>query len=364
MIDGAPRWWLVIGSLRSGGTERQVATLANELARRGESVAVAVIDGSHPAAYELDSRVVVTTLAYGGAIGAIRAMLRLRGLVGNGSIVYSFLDAANLLAAAAMIGRSAKLLWGVRASDVGPSAVAHLTARLCSPFSSRVDVLIGNATACLDSYRRRGFRPRSEAVVFNGIDAAAWCPDPGARAAVRAELGIPNGVSIVGFVARVDPQKRHDLLLHAFARCSDAHLILVGRGTDADRAIARLMQSLGITNRVSALGERTDVRRLTAALDVVCCASHSEGFPNSLLEGMACGVCCVASDVGGVREVLGDAGIVVDEPTEAAFARALQDILRDDPRRAAIAAAGRARTVALFSATAMTDATVAAAGAI
>jgi glycosyltransferase involved in cell wall biosynthesis len=75
-------------------------------------------------------------------------------------------------------------------------------------------------------------------------------------------------------------------------------------------------------------------------------------------------VCCVASDVGGVREVLGDAGIVVDEPTSVAFARALQDILRDDSRRAAIAAAGRARTIALFSASAMTDATVAAAGAM
>lgn len=364
MVDGARRWWLVIGSLRSGGTERQVATLANELARRGESVAVTVIDGRHPAAYELDSRVVVTTLAYGGVIGAIRAMLRLRRLVGNGSIVYSFLDAANLLAAAAMLGRSVRLLWGVRASDVASSAVARLTARLCSPFSPRVDVLIGNATACLDFYRRRGFRPRSQAVVFNGIDAAAWCPDPGARAAVRAELGIPNGARVVGFVARVDPQKRHDLLLHAFAHCSDAHLVLVGRRTDADREIAQLIQSLGITDRVSALGERTDVRRLTAALDVVCCASHFEGFPNSLLEGMACGVCCVASDVGGVREVLGDAGIVVDEPTAVAFARALQDILRDGSRRAAIAAAGRARTVALFSAVAMTDATVAAAGAI
>jgi glycosyltransferase involved in cell wall biosynthesis len=362
MVDAAPWWWLVIGSLRSGGTERQVATLANELARRGESVAVAVIDGRHPAAYELDPRVVVTTLAHGGALGALRAALRLRRLVGDRSIVYSFLDAANLLVAAAMIGRAARLLWGVRASDIASSTVARLTSRLCRPFSSRVDVLIGNATACVEFYRSCGFRPRAQAVVYNGIDVTVWRPDPSARAEVRAELGIAEDALLVGFVARVDPQKRHDLLLQAIARCDDTHLILVGRGTDdANGAIARLIQSLGIGDRVATLGERKDVRRLTAALDVVCCASYYEGFPNSLLEGMACGVCCVASDVGGVREVLDDAGIVVAEPSATAFAHALQEILRDGGRRAAVAAAGRARAVALFSTAAMTDATVAAA---
>lgn len=361
MNEAAPRWWLVVGSLRSGGTERQVVTLANELVRRGESVAVAIVDGRHAEAYELDAPVVKNVLAHGGVFGAIRAALRLRRLVGNDSIVYSFLDAANLLAAASLFGRSMKLVWGVRASDVASSVVARLTSRLCRPFSSRVDVLIGNATACLDFYRGHGFRPRSHAVVFNGIDVTTWRPDLDVRAAVRAELGIAENVLLVGFVARVDPQKRHDLLLQAFARCDDAHLLLVGRGTDAAEGdLAKLIHSLGIGKRVRRLGERKDVRRITAALDVACCASYYEGFPNSLLEGMACGVCCIASDVGGVREVLGDAGIVVADDTAEAFAQALQAVLRDGGRRAALAAAGRSRAVALFSTAAMTDATVAA----
>ena len=362
MVAAAPRWWLVVGSLRSGGTERQVVTLANELVRRGESVAVAIIDGRHAEAYELDARVAKNVLAHGGVFGAIRAALRLRRLVGDSSIVYSFLDAANLLAAAATIRRSVKLMWGVRASDVGSSSVARMTSRLCRPFSSRVDVLIGNATACVDFYRSVGFRPRSHAVVFNGIDVTTWCPDPDARSTVRAELGIPETALLVGFVARVDPQKRHDLLLQAFARCDDAHLLLVGRGTDdTEGELAQLIRSLGSGNRIRSLGERNDMRRITAALDVVCCASYYEGFPNSLLEGMACGVCCVASDVGGVREVMGDAGIVVADDTTGAFAHALQEVLRNGDRRAALAAAGRSRAMALFSTTAMTDATVAAA---
>jgi glycosyltransferase involved in cell wall biosynthesis len=361
MSEAAPRWWLVVGSLRSGGTERQVVTLANELVQRGKSVSIAIIDGRQPPAYELDPRVAATVLGRGGLLAAVRAVLRLRRLVGNGSIVYSFLDAANLLAAASLLGRPVKLVWGVRASDVASSMVARMTSRLCGPFSSRVDVLIGNAAACLDFYCGHGFRPRSQAVVFNGIDVTAWRPDPEARSAVRAELGVAENALLVGFVARVDPQKRHDLLLRAFARCGDAHLVLVGRGTDAaEGELAKLIRTLGIGKRVLRLGERKDVRRITAALDVACCASYYEGFPNSLLEGMACGVSCVASDVGGVKDVLGDAGIVVTDDTAEAFAQALGDVLRDGGRRAALAAAGRSRAVALFSTAAMTDATVAA----
>ena len=361
MNESAPRWWLVVGSLRSGGTERQVVTLANELVERGKSVAIAIIDGRHPPAYELDPRVATCILGHGGPSGAVRATLRLRRLVSDGSIVYSFLDAANVLTAASLFGRSVKLVWGVRASDISSSAVARVSSRLCRPFSSRVDVLIGNATACLDFYVGHGFRPRSQAVVFNGIDVATWRPDLAARKAVRAELGIGENALLVGFVARVDPQKRHDLLLQAFARCDDAYLLLVGRGTDAaEGELPKLIQSLGIRDRVLRLGERRDLRRITTALDVACCASYYEGFPNSLLEAMACGVCCIASDVGGVREVLGEAGVVVAGDTAEAFAQSLHDVVRDGNRRAALAAAGRARAVALFSTAVMTDATVAA----
>jgi glycosyltransferase involved in cell wall biosynthesis len=362
MVEASPRWWLVIGSLRSGGTERQVATLANELARRGERVGIAVIDGRHRPAYELDARIEVVALGQGGAVGVLLAALRLRRLVGNGSILYSFLDAANLLSAAATVGRPMRLLWGVRDSNVAVNFVARLANRLCRPLSRRVDVLIGNAAACLDFYRGRGFQPRSETVVPNGIDVTAWHPDAAARSSVRAELGLAPDALLLGFVARVDAKKRHDLLLDAIAGCDSVSLILVGRGTDAaDGAIARRIRALGLGDRVVALGERNDVPRLTAALDVACCASDYEGFPNSLLEGMACGVCCVASDVGGVREVLADTGVVVTDSTAAGFARALETVLRDDARRNALAAAGHTRAVASFSVQAMTDATIAAA---
>jgi glycosyltransferase involved in cell wall biosynthesis len=363
MADASPRWWLVIGSLRSGGTERQVVALANGLSLRGESVAVAVIDGRHPSAYELDARVRVETLGHGGASGALLAIVRLRRLVSNDAVVYAFLDAANLIATLATVGRRRWLVWGVRASDIGPSAVARLTSRLCRPLSRHADVLIGNAAACIAFYRRLGFSPKAHAVVPNGIDVTTWRPDSQTRSSVRRELGIDETIPVVGFVARVDPQKRHDLMLDAFARITRAHLVLVGRGTnDPDGVVIGKVRELGISDRVSVLGERQDLPRLTASFDIACCASYYEGFPNSLLEGMACGACCVGSDVGGIRDVLDDVGMVVSEPTVDAFAACLAELIADAPRRIALAAAGRHRAVACYSIDAMVDGTIAAVG--
>jgi glycosyltransferase involved in cell wall biosynthesis len=365
-VDGtSPHWWLVIGSLRSGGTERQVANLANELAGRGHAVSIALIDGSHAPTYALDPRVAVVRLANGGGAAYVRAAARLARLIEPGAIVYSFLDLANLLAAAASLRKRVRLAWGVRDSDVAPGLSASLALALTRLASRRVDVLVGNASACVAFYRTRGFRPRAWAVVGNGIDATRWRPDPSVRDAVRAEMGLPREALVVGCVARADPKKRHDLLLAAFAACrTDAHLVLIGRGTDdPDGSIARDIRARCLEGRVHALGERSDLTRLTAALDVACCASDYEGFPNSLLEAMACGVACLATDVGGVREALGDAGVIVESGSVCAFRGALDALLCDPARRQMLGAAGRARVRARYSNASMCDATIAAVGA-
>jgi len=361
MVEGSRRWLLVVGSLRSGGTERQAVALANELCRRGDSVVIGVIDGRYAPAYEVDPNVTVVELSRGGALGLFIAVFRLRRLSERATIVYSLLDAANLVAAVATLGRRTRLLWGVRASDIGPSHAAWLASRLCRPFSRRVDVLIGNATACIDFYSALGYRPRARRVVSNGIDTDRWRPDADARSGVRSELQLDDGQLLLGFIARVDRQKRHQLLLEAFAENRGAHLLLVGRGTDDPAGIvARTVRELGIGDRVSLLGERRDVPRLTAALDIACCASYYEGFPNSLLEAMASEVCCVATDVGGVREVLGDAGVVVVNPSANALSKALNLVASDRALRASLASAGRRRAVERFSIAAMVDATIAA----
>ncbi len=363
MTEAVPHWWLVIGSLRSGGTERQVVALANSLAARGVAVSIAVIDERPVPAYRIDSAVTVIGLGRGGVIGYLQAMLRLASLVRDGDVVYAFLDAAMLLARIASARRSVRLLGGVRDSNLARSGRSIVVFHLARLLGRRMDAMIGNADACIEFYRRRGFRPRKTAVVGNGIDCDTWMPDPRARAAVRQELGVDAHAVLIGFVARTDRKKRHDLLLDAFAQLhDDVHLVLIGRGTDTSREIQGRVEELRVASRVWRLGERSDVPRLTAALDVACCISDFEGFPNSLLEAMACGVCCVATDVGGVREVVADAGVIVAGGVPEELSTALAALVADRERRERLGAAGRRRAIEKFSIEAMTDATVRAAG--
>lgn len=365
MVAPFPRCWLVTGSLRSGGTERQVVGLANELARRGEPVGLAVIDGRSPSAYVLDERVVVRGLASGGVLGFLAATLRLGRIVRRAEVVYSLLDIANVMAAVATIGSGARVVWGVRSAGIADGAAARVALWLSRLLSRRVTVMIGNAQACLDFYAAHGVRPDRRIVVANGIDVDDWRPDPTARAALRRELGLGDDVFLVGFVARADRAKRHDLLLNALRLCPESvHLVLVGRGTDVrGGSIDACIDALGVRQRVHALGERRDVPRLTAAFDLACCASAYEGFPNSVLEGLASGVCCIASDVGGARDVLGDAGVVVGADSVEEWARAINTLREDPAKRAILAQAGRRRAETRFSMRAMVDATLAAIGA-
>jgi glycosyltransferase involved in cell wall biosynthesis len=162
------------------------------------------------------------------------------------------------------------------------------------------------------------------------------------RAVVRATLGLTPDVPVALCVARMEPQKRHDVLLEAWAKLGgDAVLLLAGDGsrrTDLTRQCAEL----GLTDRVRFLGTRADVPALLAATDVTVLTSDWEGMPIAVLESMAADRPVVATDVSGVRAVLAGGGIVVPRRDPAATAEALGTLLFDPAARTAAAAAGLA----------------------
>jgi glycosyltransferase involved in cell wall biosynthesis len=104
---------------------------------------------------------------------------------------------------------------------------------------------------------------------------------------------------------------------------------------------------------VHLLGERHDLPRLNAALDVACSSSaFGEGFPNVIAEAMSCAVPCVATDIGDTAFVLGDAGALVPPKDEPALAVALLKMLRlSADQRRALGEAGRERVMRSFSLT-------------
>ena len=142
---------------------------------------------------------------------------------------------------------------------------------------------------------------------------------------------------MLGAVGRLDPMKDHETLLQAFATAAAADpglwLACVGDGTPERRAALRARaDALGVGARVAWSDGRGDVERLYAAFDVLVSSSaYGEGFSNVLGEAMACGVPCVATDVGDAREILGELGWIVAPRDPGALAAALAEAARTRP---------------------------------
>lgn len=145
-------------------------------------------------------------------------------------------------------------------------------------------------------------------VIHNGIDPRRFRRhiDAGAK---RQEMGLNPSAAIVGVVARLSPEKGVDVFLRAAARVAEelpnVDFVVVGDGPQRE-ALEGLAHELRLTGQVVFLGRRRDVPEILPALDVLVAPSREESFGLAALEGAVAGVKTIASDVGGLREVLGE----------------------------------------------------------
>jgi glycosyltransferase involved in cell wall biosynthesis len=133
-------------------------------------------------------------------------------------------------------------------------------------------------------------------------------------------------------------------------RAPEAHFILVGPEVGGNPALAERARALGLTGTVHLVGERGDVHRITAGLDIAVSSSHSESFPNVVGEAMSCGVPCAVTDVGDSALLVADTGLVVPPRNPAALADACADLaMRGREGRRALGEAARRRVAERFS---------------
>jgi glycosyltransferase involved in cell wall biosynthesis len=156
---------------------------------------------------------------------------------------------------------------------------------------------------------RYGLAPERVEVVPNATPRLAAL-NPGEREALRRGLGAGQGSFVVSTSAVISPLKNIGFLIGAFARAGldRGRLVIIGdEGPSAGGCRHELeaqVGRLGLAGRVVFTGWRTDAARIVAASDLFILPSRSEGFPNALLEALACGVASLASDIAELREVL------------------------------------------------------------
>jgi glycosyltransferase involved in cell wall biosynthesis len=245
----------------------------------------------------------------------------------------------------------------------------------------KIDQLIAVSKAIVRKIEDEGRVGAPVTLIYNGVDLQRYV-DQEACCTLHEEYDIPDGAPIVGVVARLEPEKGHPTLLEAWPRVLErvpnAHLLIVGEGSRRE-ALEAQAQELGLmqpqasraeatsaaapalmqpqaspsggaltavrrttTNSVTFTGRRDDIPSVTAALDVAVLPSYREAQGLSILEAMALSRPVVASNVGGIPEMIenGETGLLVPPHDAEALGDAIARLLSDHPLADTLARAG------------------------
>jgi len=211
--------------------------------------------------------------------------------------------------------------------------------------------IIYNTPISAEQHEALGYCAERRTIVANGFDAQQFKPCLESRVRIRTELNLPVSAPLIGLVARYHPMKDHATFLRAASLLlksnPNVHFLLAGHNVDEhNTALTDLIEALGLQGHVRLLGERSDIPRLTAALDIATSSSWAEGFPNVIGEAMACAVPCVVTDVGDSARIVGDTGMVVPPRDPEALASGWKKLLvMGDEKRRALGRAARVRIV-------------------
>lgn len=242
----------------------------------------------------------------------------------------------------------------------------HLNNPLRRGWTNFVHYLPDRIIACGEAVRTRlvdecGFPAAQVVSIPTGIDFARFRPAR-PRHSVRAALGLDDTDELLLMVGVLRGVKRHLLALEAIHRLGERRprlqLVLAGDGPMREEIAARA-ETLGLTGRVHFLGHRDDVPDLMGAADGLLLSSRSEGVPQAVTQELGMGLPVVATDVGGVPELIRqeDTGLLVPTEDADAMAAALDRVFTDPGWAKTLGERGRAHVHAHFSLDAMLDTT-------
>lgn len=328
---------IVIAGLAGGGAERVASRLAGELTRLGHAVSLVTFHGHEPEFYEVDPGVARIRLDAGaegagafGRVGAEATLLRRlrRALVRHRTdAVIAFATETSVRTIVATLGTGIRVVAAERTDPArhDPGTLWRAMRRHLYRFAHAVVVQTADAAAWIAGGTGAG----RVAVIPNSI---ATAEGPGGGTALR----IPR--PCIAGLGRFRPEKGFDQLIAAFgllhAAHPDWHVVLAGEGPEEARlrdAAARH----GLEGRVHFVGPVTDTAGFLAQADIFALPSRYEGFPNALLEAMACGVPAVSFDSQGARAIVRDRvdGLLVPSGDVPAYAKALGALMDDAVER-------------------------------
>lgn len=340
-------------NLKVGGAERHWAVIIPALREHGIRPSVLTLDGTGPFFEELEQSGIALSCAQ------LRNRCDLPRL--TGAIRSSVAAQPQVILSRAP---SALVVGQLIARRCGARHLYNEHRQIGRPFSARVTRMMSliapriNGVIAISEMQRRdlealGFHKESIRTVPNGVPTRE--SDPNEIAALRAELGLTDGLCAV-LVATLRPEKDVETFVQAVALAAADGVtgVVVGDGPERTQLEASAAQR-GAPIRF--LGSRTDAVDVMEAADVVCLSSRLEGVPMALLEAMSVGRAVVATDVGAVKEIVADeqTGLLVSPGDANGFAGALRRLALDSQLREACGVEAQRRQRQSFSSTSMVE---------
>lgn len=337
---------LIISSLGPGGAERVISIMANYWAEHGQNVTLVTVGSQETDFYTLDPRVRRVGLHmmrdssnfFAAVWGNVLRVWRLRQTIRDShpDVILSFVDKTNVLALVSSLGLRKPVIT-----------------------SERIDPRQYEIGLIWEGLRRIVY-PRAAAVVVQTHGVRSWAerlvnrtrvyviPNPVQVPATSIECNgaqkLENSRQIVAAMGRLDRQKGFDLLLKAFARCAEQHtdwsLMILGEG-DERASLEAIASELGIKDRVTMPGRTRDPFRILRGTDLFVLSSRYEGFPNALVEAMACKLPVICTDCpSGPRDIVRDGvdGILVPPNDVNALAEVMDRLMANQTERRYLAA--------------------------
>jgi len=354
----------IITGLEAGGAEMTLYKLLSQIDKQVFSpIVISLMEGGAIRNRIEELGIPVYSLEMRRGVPSLSAALYMRRLVNElqPDIVQGWMYHGNLAALAAAVmykGIKPTVYWNIRQSLYDLSDEKRLTRliiRLGAKVSKYVAKIVYNANVSEAQHVALGYDKTKSFVIPNGFDLELFKPDASARIDVRFELNIPDGDLLVGLIGRYHPMKDHDNFLKAAALLVAKHqnikFLLVGKDVDVENeGLQEMIKVNGLQDKVILLGERSDIPRLTAALDIAVLSSFSEAFPNVVGEAMASSVPCVVTEVGDAAWVVGDTGKVVASRQPQALAESLMILISlSEEERMQLGKASRQRIKENFS---------------
>jgi glycosyltransferase involved in cell wall biosynthesis len=322
---------LLITGLGRGGAERQVCDLADQFATLHHEVIIVYLTGE-AAILPTNPSIRVIGMGMNKTVWSfLVTYIRIRTLIQSfhPDVLHTHMVHANIIGRLLRLFTTIpRLICTAHSTNEGGKLrmlVYRVTDSLC-------DLSTNVSQEAVNSFiEKKAVPPKRMIAMVNGIDTKKFVFDPIAREQLRSEENISDSTHLLLCVGRLMKEKDYPNMLQAFQsiyqKNNDTCLWIVGIGEELS-VLLKMAEELGIQHKVKFLGLRHDIPELMSACDIFCLSSLYEGFGLVVAEAMSCERIVVATDCGGVKEVIGKCGILVPPNSPEGLAQGIEQALQ------------------------------------